>query len=229
MSNPFLATGESQSTSTPVPPGMLPAVIVGLYDVGWQYDEKFDKSNKKVIFAFEFPTLPHLKGETKEGKPYDLPRILTKKYTNNLGEKANLRKDLQSWATKPLSPEQIKGLDLTTLIGRPLNVLVVDSPKKDGSPGSKVETLLPLGQTPKPVATTKPFMHSVSTLKSPAELEALDIPKWIKDQMMTSDEWKKMIGKASKAAEATKTQAAATGSPGAFDVPVADPDDDVPF
>ena len=48
--------------------------------------------------------------ETKDG-------LIAKEYTVSLNEKANLRKDLESWRGKEIQPTELEGFDMTNLLG----------------------------------------------------------------------------------------------------------------
>lgn len=247
MSNPFTASSQGGKTIEPPPAGLHSAILTALYDVGWQYDEKFDKSTRKMIFRFELPSLPRLKGETKEGIPFDLPRALTKKYTNSLHEKAQLRAMLESWAGRPLTTEEIKSFDLTKLLGRACTIQVMHETKKDGNVRADVRTVLKL-VGPKPTTTTTPVMWSITQIKTAAELDKADLPHWIIDLAKQSDEYRKLSGRPRAtqepsqaqpdaapdsdpfAGEAPRTPATRTVQQApAFDVPESDDSDSMPF
>jgi hypothetical protein len=52
--------------------------------------------------------------KTDEGKPL----IQTRNYTLSLGEKASLRKDLESWRGKSFTDDELRGFDLTNLLDK---------------------------------------------------------------------------------------------------------------
>ena len=228
MSNPFLASGSTASNIEPVPAGLQAAILTGLYDLGWQYNEKFDKNSKKVVFRFEFPLLPHLKGKTKEGVEFDLPRVLNKQLTNSLHEKAVMRLMIQSWIGRPLTAAEVKdGLDLTKLLNRSCTVQVMHTQKPDGSIRADFTTVIPY-QGQKLTTATKPLLFSVSQLKTAAELDTLGLPEWIVKIVKEGDAYKKLAGKASAApAPASTDTSGPSGEASPFDP--APPEDDVPF
>lgn len=100
-----------------------------IWDLGWQKVTYMGKEKivEQIIIGFEIDCLiPH--GDY-QGKRF----TITKKYTKSLYEKANLRKDLESWRGKPFSAEEIKRFDVEALIGAPCMISVIHKPSKDGS------------------------------------------------------------------------------------------------
>src|ERR1700761_9067656 len=49
----------------------------------------------------------------------DRPFTVSKRYTLSLHEKADLRKDLESWRGRPFTIEEEEGFDVSKLIGAP--------------------------------------------------------------------------------------------------------------
>ena len=105
--------------------GTVQAVCAGVWDIGDQstpfIDEKTGnpKVQHKVVIAWEINQMIEAPESEYNGKPY----MLSKTYTLSLGEKSNLRHDLESWRGKPFTEEQIKqGFDIETLYG--INCLV---------------------------------------------------------------------------------------------------------
>jgi len=228
MSNPFLASGSTASNIEPVPAGLQAAILTGLYDLGWQYNEKFDKNSKKIVFRFEFPLLPRLKGKSKDGVDYDLPRVLNKQLTNSLHEKAVMRIMIESWIGRKLTADEVtKGLDLTKLLGRSATIQVMHETKADGTVRADFTTVIPY-QGQKLTTATKPLLFSVTQLKTAAELDTLSLPEWIVKIVKEGDAYKKLAGKASAApAPASTDTSGPKGEASPFDPAPAD--DDVPF
>jgi hypothetical protein len=93
----------------PAPEGTHQAVCVDVIDKGilkttWQGQTR---EQHKIDVAWQL-------GEDREdGKPW----IVFKRYTLSLGEKANLRKDLESWRGRKFSREEEMGFDVEKLVG----------------------------------------------------------------------------------------------------------------
>jgi hypothetical protein len=134
--------------------GTVQAVCCAVWDLGLQLSnfKNEDGSNKyqhKVIIAWEIAEKINQPDSEYHGKPY----MMNKKYTLSLGEKANLRKDLDSWRGKPFTEDELKnGFDLEKLIG--VNCFIGIKHEADRNDASKVyanvTAILPLPKnTPK--------------------------------------------------------------------------------
>lgn len=108
---PIIAKEEEQGESLPT--GMQHAVCSMVCDIGHQKGEYQGRPNLRhqVIVIWE------LEEKKKEGKFAGEPFYVSKFYTLSLGEKSNLRADIQSWRGVPFSEQELKGFDLERLIG----------------------------------------------------------------------------------------------------------------
>jgi hypothetical protein len=102
------ASGEGQSFQ-PAPEGTHQAVCVDVVDKGmlettWQ---GVVSKKHKIDVAWQIAE------DRDDGKPF----LVFKRYTLSLGEKANLRKDLESWRGKKFTREEESGFDVEKLIG----------------------------------------------------------------------------------------------------------------
>lgn len=100
------------------PAGTHLARLYRIIDLGTQmrdYEGKVTMSRKAKFFW-------ELHGEDAAGKPLltteGKPLIQSKEYTLSLGEKANLRRDLEAWRGKAFSEDELKGFDIKTVLGQ---------------------------------------------------------------------------------------------------------------
>ena len=100
---------------------------LGTHTTNNQYGES---TSRKVRLAWE------IFGEDDDGAPLtieingvEMPMTINKQYTLSLGEKANLRKDLSAWRGRDFTEEELKGFNISCLVGAyaMLNVTVSDS------------------------------------------------------------------------------------------------------
>lgn len=101
------------------PAGTHLAICYMLVDLGWQettYPGKPVSLKPKVMIGWELPNEP-----MGDGRPFACSR----EYTNSLGEKANLRADLEAWRGQTFSEEQLAGFDLRAILGKPCLVTIV--------------------------------------------------------------------------------------------------------
>ena len=104
------AKADSGNDNPPMPSGIKFAVCVGVYDLGTHFDRMYDKERHSGVFIFEVPS--ERITITKDGEDKDLPRQISNRYTLSLGEKANLRRDLESWRGRGFSEEELDGFNI---------------------------------------------------------------------------------------------------------------------
>jgi hypothetical protein len=116
-------TGGGDFKQAPV--GNHIARCVGLIDLGTQRGEYQGEPTvrKQVLVQWELPN------ETTEIGGEQKPFLVSKFYTNSLSEKANLRKDLESWRSVPFSQEELRKFDLQNILGKPCMVNVIHNEK----------------------------------------------------------------------------------------------------
>lgn len=115
--------------------GTTQAVCCAVWDLGLQKTtfNGEDKTQHKIIIAWEVAEKINAPESEYHGKPY----MLNRKYTLSLGEKANLRKDLESWRGKPFSDEELRGgFDVEKLYG--INCLIGIKHEPDRNDPTKV-------------------------------------------------------------------------------------------
>lgn len=117
--------------------GMYQAICIGVIDLGTHYSDVYEKSSHKVAIQWE---IPEMRVEF-DGKNH--PKVIAKTYTLSLHEKAQLRKDLDSWRGKAFSPEELQGFDLEKLLGVNCNLNVVQV-EKNGKTYNNIAGVVPL-------------------------------------------------------------------------------------
>lgn len=126
-----MLVAETSGTYELAPVGVYSAVCVRLINMGMQ--ETSYGVKHQVHLAFEI--------DEKMGD--DRPFLMMQNYTMSLNEKARLRLDLQAWRGRTFSPEELKGFDLKSVLGKPLQVSVVHS--ADGQ-YANIGSMMPLGR-----------------------------------------------------------------------------------
>ena len=105
----IIATGGDSKTFAPAPAGVHQGVCVDVVDMGMlnvSFGGK-EKEQHKVRIVWQID-----EAMPDDGKRY----VVQKRYTLSLHEKANLRKDLESWRGKAFTDEELKGFDLEKLL-----------------------------------------------------------------------------------------------------------------
>lgn len=118
-----LVLKDTGATFTPAPEGQHVAVCVDVVDLGivettWK-DQKKQVHKCRIVFEI---------GERmQDGRPF----TVSQQFTASLGEKANLRKFLESWRGRAFTKDELAGFDTEQLIGAPAVVQVVHAEKGD--------------------------------------------------------------------------------------------------
>lgn len=129
---------KDEKTYEPIPLGVQQAVCSGVFDIGTHEGEYQGKPTLKhqIVVIWELDekkTLGDFAGQ---------PHQISKFYTLSLGEKANLRKDLESWRGQPFTTQELEGFDLENLIGANCLLNIVDKEKG----GQKIAAIMPLAK-----------------------------------------------------------------------------------
>jgi hypothetical protein len=129
---------------TPVASGMHLARLYRIIDLGTQKSEFDGKINylHKVKFVWE------VHGEDESGKPMVTdkgePMVITKDYTLSWGEKANLRKDLESWRGRPFTEEEQRRFDLKNILDQWCMINVQHKPRQKGGVFANIVGVTPV-------------------------------------------------------------------------------------
>lgn len=99
-------------------------VDFGTSDKEWQ--GKIIGNVNKVNIGFEFVD------EKIDGEKGQYSPVWGAQFTNSIGKKANLRGLLEGWRGKPFTDEELKGFDLSKLLGLPC--MLVIQPNSKGNP-----------------------------------------------------------------------------------------------
>lgn len=116
--------GEFQS----VKPGTYLARCYRMVEIG-TVKEEFQgqiKVAQKVMITWELPTELAVFNPEKGEEPF----TVSKTYTLSMHEKANLRKDLESWRGKGFTEEECRKFDITKLLGVPCLLSIIQQPSK---------------------------------------------------------------------------------------------------
>ena len=160
--------------------GVYTAISRMIIDVGLQVSEKFDKTQRKMMIVWD------ILGEKVEINGEKLPRTISREYSFSLGEKSNLRKDLQAWRGRTFTEEELKGFNLLNILNKAcqLQIILKD---KNGKQYNDIASImaLPKGTTIEPLERTSHFdIEDVETWKNWHE-----IPGWIQDKIKKSQNY----------------------------------------
>lgn len=126
----IIAKNNSQQREL-IPAGTYVARCYSMIEIGTikeEYKGK-PKTSYKVRLGWELPTEKRVFKEERGEEPMSI----SKTYTLSMGEKANLRKDLESWRGKAFTEEEANGFDITVLLGKPCMLNIIHKTNKEGT------------------------------------------------------------------------------------------------
>lgn len=119
---------------TPAPEGIHVACCCDVVDLGLSDQGYGEKHYVEVRFQLE--------DADETGRRF----MVRRRYTLSLGEKATLRKDLETWRGRKFSREELAGFDLERLIGVPAQVQVVHKLSDQGKTFANISAVIPTGK-----------------------------------------------------------------------------------
>lgn len=158
--------------------GVYTAISSMLIDLGKQTSEKFGKTQRKFMIIWT------ILGEEIEINGQKLPRTMSKEYGYSLGEKSNLRKDLQAWRGQPFSVEELQGFNLLDILNKPCLLQIIKE-EKNGTTYNNISSIMSLqkGTTVELLTNTCHF-----DLENPESWKNYErIPAWIQDKIKKAD------------------------------------------
>lgn len=165
--------------------GVYTAICYAVIDLGIQYVEMFKSSMPKVMLCWELPEETFIDSKDNVGKP----RGISKEYTLSLNEKANLRKDLESWRGKAFTEEELKGFDLANILGAGCQLSVIHNDKGY----AKIAAIMALGKKAKVGEPfNKPYIFDLIDPEK-VKQQLPNIPEWIQKKIKDSETYKAMF------------------------------------
>jgi len=117
---------------TPAPEGLWPAVCVDVVDLGVEKTPWGDKHKVQLRWTLE-------EKDPKTDKAF----LVLKKYTLSLDEKANLRRELETWRGKKFTKEESEGFDLEKLLGANCQLQIIHNITDGGDTYANVQAIVP--------------------------------------------------------------------------------------
>jgi hypothetical protein len=164
--------------------GVFQAVCYGIYDLGNQFSEKWNKTAHRVLITWETPE-QRIDVE-KDGKTINLPRAISKEYTLSLHSKAQLRKDLETWRGRKFTKEELDGFDLQNILKANCMIQIMHS-TKDGKTYANVAAIMPLMKNVPRLQPENPVKFF--SFEDGRPVIPPDTPRWVIDKIENSNEW----------------------------------------
>jgi hypothetical protein len=211
----LIAKYNSESSFTPVPPGMHLARCYRIVDKGTQKSEYQGqvKYVQKVMIQFE------VHGEDDQGKPLltnkGEPLSISKNYTLILAERATLRKDLASWRGKDFTNEELRGFELKNVLGVWGMISVSMAKGNNGKDYTNIMSINPVPAAIKKNGLPEGFnTTAMFTIENP-DMELFEtFSNGLREIIKSSPEWQARDGSNSQVRQGSS---------------IGDMDDDIPF
>ena len=187
-----MAINASTQTQTRelIPSGNYIARCYSMIHVGTNIENimGLDKILNKVRITWELPTELRVFNEEKG----EQQMVISKEYTLSMHEKANLRKDLESWRGKGFTEKEAENFDITKLLGIPCMLSVIHKKAKNGNDYAIISGIatLPKG-TECPEQINQNFEFNFEDKFNEDILNGF--PEFIKDKIKSSNEYKRLI------------------------------------
>jgi len=167
----------------PIPQGTYQAVCYGAVDLGVQLSTGIYAGKKahQILVFWEIPEL--LIQMEKNGKQVSLPRVLSKRYTLSLNEKATLFNDLQSWRGRAFTEKELEGFDVFNVIGANCIITVTHS-EKGKHKAASVAALMKNMRKLMPINPILKYSMAVNGFEIPES-----IYDWVKKIIMESEDY----------------------------------------
>ena len=189
------ASAKQKSNVPPMEAGVMIGTCYLVCDLGTHADPVFGGKKRKVLIGFEVPS-QRIQVETViEGRKVvkDLPRAISQRYTLSLGEKANLRKDLEAWRGRKFTKDELEKFDLQKLLGHAAQLVVVHKEGKEGQVFANIQAIIPLSRgMEKPKQENNSIFFSFDDLTPGSDIPTT-VNKWIVDIIHGSEEWQEHL------------------------------------
>lgn len=159
------------------PAGSHIAVCNLVVDVGLQPGSgMYPEPKHQVYIRFEIPA-ERVEYE-KDGKQLEGPITIGMFFTASMNEKANLRKNLESWRGRAFTDEEAADFDVKAILGKACMLTVIEN-TKSGKTYSNIKGISPL-----PKGITAPTAENALLFYDDSEPDGYDdLPKWLRDKI----------------------------------------------
>lgn len=189
--------GFNRPPREPIPAGLQHAVCYGVVDLGTQpplpNSQYPGKKSHKVQLLWQL--VDERRDFTlKDGTTVNERAVLSKEFTLSLGDKGNLRPFLESWRGRQFTAEELKGFDLSKLVGANCMLNVIHATV--GRPPKTVDRIQSIAPLPKSMKDQKAEVEGdtihfdFESYRGGALPER--IPGWLRERIQRSDEWQAM-------------------------------------
>jgi len=187
-----ISATESKGGDRQLPePGATTGVCFSIVDLGtqktnWDGEEKW---TPKVRLSFELPEQT-IEGEvTENGKTTKVtrPMVVSMELTRSLGERATLRKHLETWRGQAFTSKELSAFNLKNLLGKAAMLTLVNKTSQAGRDYCSIQGLAKLPKSVKAPTTTEndQVFYEIEEGKGGA---FANMPEWLQNKILESKE-----------------------------------------
>lgn len=176
----LIAKSEGNMSIEKLEAGVYTAISSGIIDLGIQRSEKFNNSTRKFRLVWD------ILGEEIEINGEKMPRTMSKEYSLSLGEKSNLRKDLQAWRGKAFTEEELSGFNLVDILNVGCQLQILNE-EKNGKTYNNIAGIMSLPKGSSIEKLDKTMIFDIETVETWGEWS--NIPKWIQDTIKKAENY----------------------------------------
>lgn len=173
------------------PKGTFPARCFQMIHIG-TIPEEFKGQTKhlnKVRISFELPTEQKIFDESKGEQPF----VISQEYTLSMSQKSKLKAALEAWRGESFSKEEMKGFDITELVGEACLVTIAHKVSESGNMYATITSITqPIKGMDIPPLINEPDIVSFDSEDFADKLNAL--PEFIQDKIKSSKEYIELTG-----------------------------------
>jgi hypothetical protein len=161
-------------------------VDLGTQKTNWDGEEKW---TPKVRLSFELPEQT-IEGEvTENGKTTKVtrPMVVSMEVTRSLGERATLRKHLETWRGQAFTSKELAAFNLKNLLGKAAMLTLVNKTSQAGREYCSIQGLAKLPKSVKAPTTTEndQVFYEIEEGKGGA---FANMPEWLQNKILESKE-----------------------------------------
>lgn len=185
-----LIAKDTGGSIAPIEEGVYQAACYLVCDLGTHHSDLWEKDQHKVLIGWELPDVRITVEE--DGEKVDRPRVISKQYTLSLGDRANLRHDLEAWRGRKFTSEELKAFNLENLLGANCQIQVVHT-EKNGKTYTNIGALMALPKgMPKKAGELPALCYSLADAKPGSSMPP--VPAWVQGIIAQSKEWIALSG-----------------------------------
>ena len=169
-----------------IPEGNYVARAYRMIHVGTTYSEKYEKTFNQVELTWEFPTEQHTFNDDKGPEPFATSKL----YTLSLHEKSTLRAHLTAWRGKSFTPDELKGFDITNVLGAYCMIQIVHN-TPEGSDRTYAN-IASISSMPKGLEKPKAINQDVIfDFENNFDMQFVqNLPDFLREKIQSSNEYK---------------------------------------